>query len=154
MRNLSHLALPVVYLAPESPVRGLASPCTPHERKYAYMLKVSSVFYGWVIVGISTFVFAIVRGVNDSFSLKFPPQKTCIPLIFLWFFENGISVYWEQHAQELERPLLKQRRFCELRERAPLCTGRGATTVTAARPKGGQEGVEAVEGEPLQGHTA
>lgn len=35
------------------------------------MMKVGSVFYGWVIVGISTLVFAIVRGVNDSFSVFF-----------------------------------------------------------------------------------
>jgi hypothetical protein len=36
------------------------------------MLKLSNVFYGWIIVGISTLVFAIVRGVNDAFSLTFP----------------------------------------------------------------------------------
>jgi hypothetical protein len=35
------------------------------------MLKSSNVFYGWIIVGISTLVFAIVRGVNDAFSVFF-----------------------------------------------------------------------------------
>ena len=35
------------------------------------MLKLSNVFYGWIIVGISTLVFAIVRGVNDAFSVFF-----------------------------------------------------------------------------------
>ena len=35
------------------------------------MVKGSNIFYGWVIVGISTLVFAIVRGVNDSFSVFF-----------------------------------------------------------------------------------
>ena len=72
-----------------------------------------------------------------SANLKFLPQKTYIPLIFLGFFENDISVYWEQYTQELECPLLKWRGFCELREREPLWTGRGATTVTTARPERG-----------------
>ena len=35
------------------------------------MLKSSNVFYGWIVVGISTLVFAIVRGVNDAFSVFF-----------------------------------------------------------------------------------
>jgi sugar phosphate permease len=35
------------------------------------MVKVSKIFYGWVIVGVSTLVFAIVRGVNDSFGVFF-----------------------------------------------------------------------------------
>lgn len=35
------------------------------------MVKGSNIFYGWMIVGISTLVFAIVRGVNDSFSVFF-----------------------------------------------------------------------------------
>ena len=35
------------------------------------MVKGGSVFYGWVIVGISTLVFAIVRGVNDAFGVFF-----------------------------------------------------------------------------------
>lgn len=35
------------------------------------MVKVTKLFYGWVIVGISTLVFAIVRGVNDSFGVFF-----------------------------------------------------------------------------------
>jgi len=39
-------------------------------------VKGSSIFfYGWVIVGISTLVFAIVRGVNDSFSTDFREAK-------------------------------------------------------------------------------
>jgi len=35
------------------------------------MMKVCNIFYGWVIVGISTLVFALVRGVNDAFGLFF-----------------------------------------------------------------------------------
>lgn len=35
------------------------------------MAKAANIFYGWVIVGIATLVFAIVRGVNDSFSIFF-----------------------------------------------------------------------------------
>ena len=35
------------------------------------MRKLSNVFYGWIVVGISTLVFAIVRGVNDAFSVFF-----------------------------------------------------------------------------------
>src|SRR5262249_37296721 len=52
-------------------IRWLASPGTIHERRYACMVKGGSVFYGWVIVGISTLVFAIVRGVNDAFGVFF-----------------------------------------------------------------------------------
>lgn len=35
------------------------------------MLRVGKVFYGWIIVGVSTLVFAIVRGVNDAFGVFF-----------------------------------------------------------------------------------
>ena len=35
------------------------------------MLKISNIFYGWIIVSISTLVFAIGRGVNDAFSVFF-----------------------------------------------------------------------------------
>jgi len=41
------------------------------EVRYASMLKSSNVFYGWIVVSISTLVFAIVRGVNDAFSVFF-----------------------------------------------------------------------------------
>lgn len=35
------------------------------------MPKVGKLFYGWVIVGVSTLVFALVRGVNDAFGVFF-----------------------------------------------------------------------------------
>jgi sugar phosphate permease len=35
------------------------------------MMKLRKVFYGWVIVGISALVFAVVRGVNDAFGVFF-----------------------------------------------------------------------------------
>jgi hypothetical protein len=37
----------------------------------ARMRKLSNVFYGWIIIGISTLVSAIVRGVSDAFSVFF-----------------------------------------------------------------------------------
>jgi sugar phosphate permease len=33
------------------------------------LVKVGNIFYGWVIVGVSALVFALVRGVNDSFGV-------------------------------------------------------------------------------------
>ena len=35
------------------------------------MAQVAKIFYGWVIVAVSTLVFALVRGVNDAFSVFF-----------------------------------------------------------------------------------
>jgi len=43
------------------------------------MLKSSNIFYGWIIVSISTLVFAIVRGVNDAFRSRLEIKFTLMP---------------------------------------------------------------------------
>ena len=69
------------------------------------------------------------------------------------FFEHGISVYWEQHTQELERPLLERRGFSELRERGTMRVRRHAAAVATAGPERCHEGVKAMDGEALRSHA-
>ena len=86
-------------------------------------------------------------------SPKFLPAKKGILLILLQFRGNGISGYWEQQPEEFESPLLERCGCCELRERETMRVRRDATAVTAAGPEGGQEGREAVDGQPIRGQT-
>ena len=64
-----------------------------------------------------------------------------------------MSVYWEHHAQELERPLLEGCGLGELTERQPIQARRHATTVTTPGPEGSQKGMEAVDGQAIDGQA-
>ena len=85
---------------------------------------------------------------------KFLPLKKRILLRLLWLRGNCISVYWEHHPQELERPLLEGCGLCELTERQPIQARCHATTITTTGPEGSQKGMEAVDGQAIDGEPA
>ena len=87
-------------------------------------------------------------------SPKFLPLKKRILLRLLWLHGNHISVYWEHHAQELERPLLEGCGLGELTERQPIQARCHATPVTTTSPEGSQQGMEAVDGQAIDGEPA
>jgi hypothetical protein len=85
---------------------------------------------------------------------KFLPLKKRILLKLLRLLGNYISVYWEHHPQELERPLLEGCGLCELTERQPIQARCHATTMTTTGPEGSQKGREAVDGQAIDGEPA